>query len=62
MPNEAVTMLSVATGCDPGNVPPGEFAVRVALCKECADKAGIEVGLEADEADPGYQMPRASDK
>jgi hypothetical protein len=60
--DEAVTMFSVATGCDPGKAPRGEFAVRVTLCKECADKAGLEVGLQADEAIPGYQMPRTSDK
>jgi hypothetical protein len=54
---EAVTTFSVATGCDPGNVPSGEFAVRVTLCKECAGKAGLQVGLQVDETLPSYQMP-----
>lgn len=53
--DQAVTMLSLATGCDPGKAPNGELALRVALCRECADKAGLEVGLQADEAIPGYQ-------
>ena len=61
---EAVTMFSLATGCDPGKAPSGEFAVRITLCKECAEKAGLQVGLQVDETLPGlsdakrYQMSR----
>jgi hypothetical protein len=54
---EAVTMFSVAAGCDPGNAPGGESAVRVTLCKECTGKAGLQVGLQVDETLPGHQMP-----
>lgn len=55
--DEAVTMFSLATGCDPGNVQGSELAVRITLCRECAERAGLQVGLQADEAIPGYQMP-----
>jgi hypothetical protein len=47
--DQAVLMVSEATGCEPGNVPVGEFTVVVRVCRECANRAGEPVGLIATE-------------
>lgn len=47
--DQAATMVSSATGCEPGEVPPGEVTVSVRVCRECAEASptGMKVGLIA---------------
>jgi hypothetical protein len=45
--DEAERTVSIGTGSDPGKVPPGVITVAFRVCKSCADKAGMPVGLMA---------------
>lgn len=45
--NLALSILSAATGCDPGMVPEGEITIEVRVCKGHADAVGLPVGLVA---------------
>jgi hypothetical protein len=58
--DEAVAMVSQATGCDLGMVPNGTVQVRLQCCEACAAQSGtgMREGLIASGALPCYRPQR----
>lgn len=43
--DQGAAMVEMFTGCEPGRVPSGEITVAVRVCRACASKANMPVGL-----------------
>lgn len=42
--DQALIMLSSATNCDEGMVPPGVFSIVVRICRDCGREKKLQVG------------------
>lgn len=51
--DQAEELVTNITGCEPGYVPVGDVTLPVRVCTDCANDAGMQVGLISTGV-PGY--------